>query len=189
VKAYAKRLRREHALVALTIDSMTTIVDLELRQATRDDVHEIADAHRDSIRHLGGRFYPEPVVAEWAGAVNPALYLAAMDGGEEFFIACGIVSGRRLVLGFSSDYRIRDTTHGTSAYVRPVAARRQIGSRLLSMAESFGIARGARSVEIEAALGAVEFYRANGFVETGRGEVSLRSGFAMPCVFMRKDLG
>ena len=167
---------------------MTDIVDLEFRQATRDDIHGIADAHRDSIRHLGAPFYPAPVVAEWAAAVNPALYLAAMDGGEEFFIACGIVSGHPLVLGFSSDYRIRDTTHGTSAYVRGVAARQRIGSRLLSMAESFGIARGARSVEIDASLGAVEFYRANGFVETGRGTISLSSGFPMPCVFMRKDL-
>ena len=167
---------------------MTDIVDLELRQATRDDVHAIADAHRDSIRHLGAQHYPAPVVAEWASAVSPPLYLAAMDRGEVFFIACGVVSDRPLVLGFTSDYKIRESIHGTSAYVRAIAARQKIGSRLLSMAESFGIARGARSVEIDAALGAVDFYRANGFVETGRGSVSLRSGVQMPCVFMRKDL-
>jgi predicted N-acetyltransferase YhbS len=69
-----------------------------------------------------------------------------------------------------------------------VAARQGIGSRLLSLAESFGRARGATAVQIESSLGAVEFYRNHGFVETARGEVALPSGFKMPCVFMRKDL-
>ena len=93
-----------------------------------------------------------------------------------------------MVLGFSSDYIINGGLHGTSAYVRPVAARQGVGSRLLALAESFGKARGSSSVEIEASLGAVEFYRRHGFVEISRGEVALPSGFRMPCVLMRKDL-
>lgn len=96
--------------------------------------------------------------------------------------------GDLVVLGFSSDYAIEGGRHGTSAYVRRVAARRGIGSRLLTLAEAFGRARGASSVEIEASLGAVEFYKRHGFVETDRGEVTLPSGFRMPCVFMRKEL-
>ncbi len=164
------------------------IGNLELRQATPADVAAMAEAHRDSIRHLGGRFYPEPIIAEWAGVVSPQLYLDAMDRGEVFFIATGTIAMEPLVLGFSSDYVIRDTTHGTSAYMRPAAARRRIASRLLAMAESFGSGRGATSIEIESSLGAVDFYRAHGFVETGRGDVPLPSGFRMPCVFLRKEL-
>ena len=34
----------------------------------------------------------------------------------------------------------------------------------------------------------VEFYRANGFKELGRGEARLMSERTMPCVFMRKTL-
>ena len=164
------------------------IQDLDLRRATKSDVDGIADAHRDSIVQLGSQYYAPAIVSEWAGVVSRRLYLDAMDRGEVFFIATRAVAGHPSVLGFSSDYVISGTTHGTSAYVRPVAARRRIGSRLLAMAESFGRSRGATAFHIEASLGAVEFYKGHGFVETARGDVALPSGFQMPCVFMRKEL-
>jgi ribosomal protein S18 acetylase RimI-like enzyme len=148
----------------------------------------MADAHRESILRLGSQFYEPAVVNEWAGAVHPGLYSAAIERGEVFFIATGTVGGTELVLGFSSDYVIGGTTHGTSVYVRPIAARRRLGSRLLALAESFGRARGATAIQIEASLGAVEFYKRHGFTETKRGHVALSSGFQMPCVFMRKEL-
>lgn len=164
------------------------ISDLDLRRATVDDVEGMADAHRGSINELGPQHYEPYVVQAWAEVVRPELYLQAMGRGEVFFIATGTVAGRPLVLGFSSDYVIDGGRHGTSAYVRRVASRRGIGSRLLTFAEAFGRARGASSVEIEASLGAVEFYKRRGFVETERGEVALPSGIRMPCVFMRKEL-
>jgi GNAT superfamily N-acetyltransferase len=164
------------------------IQELEFRRATESDVDGIADAHRDSILQLGSQYYVPAIVNEWAGVVNPGLYLDAMDRGEVFFIATGTVAGHAMVLGFSSDYVISGTTHGTSAYVRPVAARRHVGSRLLALAESFGSSRGATAVQIEASLGSIDFYKRHGFVETARGDVALPSGFQMPCVFMRKEL-
>src|SRR5918993_1354548 len=121
------------------------IQELEFRRATESDVDEMADAHRDSILQLGSEYYVPAIVNEWAGVVNPGLYLDAMGRGEVFFIATGTVAGHPMVLGFSSDYVISGTTHGTSAYVRPVAARRRVGSRLLALAESFGSSRGATS--------------------------------------------
>src|SRR5262245_23230167 len=152
------------------------------------DVDGMADAHRDSILHLGSPYYAPSVVAAWVAVVSPLLYLDAMDRGEVFFIARGTVAGHSMVLGFASDYVLEGTTHGTSAYVRPVAARRRIGSRLLTLAESFGESRGATVVQIDASLGAVPFYTRHGFVETGHGDVALPSGFRMPCVFMRKEV-
>jgi ribosomal protein S18 acetylase RimI-like enzyme len=148
------------------------IHDLDFRRATESDVDAMADAHRDSILRVGSQFYVQ-----------------AMSRGEVFFIAAGTVGRDPMILGFSSDYVISGDTHGTSAYVRSVAARRGIGSRLLELAESFGRARGASAVQIEASLGAIEFYKRHGFVETARGNVALPSGFEMPCVFMRKELG
>lgn len=165
-----------------------SIPDLDLRRATEKDVDAIADAHRDSITELGSQHYALAIVKEWAGVVRPELYLQAMNRGEVFFIATGTVAGRPMVLGFSSDYAIDGGRHGTSAYVRRSAARQGIGSRVLALAESFGRARGASSIEIEASLGAVEFYKRHGFVETARGDVALPSGFRLPCVFMRKEL-
>jgi GNAT superfamily N-acetyltransferase len=164
------------------------IQDLDFRRAIESDAADIAAAHRDSILHLGSAYYEPEIVKEWAAVVNPGIYVEAMGRGEVFFIATGTVAGHSIVLGFTSDFVIRDTTHGTSAYVRPVAARRRIASGLLGLAEAFGRARGATAIEIEASLGAVEFYKRHGFVETASGDVALPSGFQMPCVFMRKEL-
>jgi putative acetyltransferase len=76
-----------------------------------------------------------------------------------------------------------------AVYVRGIAARRGIGSALLRMAEASALAAGATSLRLDASLAAVDFYKANGFVETGRGEHTLRVGRTMACVFMQKNLG
>ena len=85
-------------------------------------------------------------------------------------------------------YAIEGTTHGTSVYVRGMATRQRIGSALMRSAEAQAIERGATSIYIEASLASVEFYKANGLVETGRGDTHLRSGRPIACAFMRKDL-
>lgn len=164
------------------------IAQLETRRADRSDAGNIALAHRDSIRSIGPAFYPSNVVEDWGEGLIADLYLQAMDAGEVFFIATGTIDGERLVLGFASDYLIDGVKHGTSAYVRGNAARCGIGSQLLGLAEAHAVANGAAEIHVEASLAGVEFYRANGFVEMGRGETRLTSGRPIACVFMRKGL-
>jgi ribosomal protein S18 acetylase RimI-like enzyme len=59
----------------------------------------------------------------------------------------------------------------------------------MRLAEAHAIARGARSIRIEASLAGVAFYHAHGFVEIGRGDTHLRSGRPIACVVMEKQLG
>ena len=161
---------------------------VNIRLADRSDVDAMADAHRDSIQSVGAPYYPVDVVAGWLAGIAGELYLDAMDRGEVFFIATGNVNGKTLVLGFSSDYPIEGATHGTSVYVRGQAARRGVGTALLRRAEAHAIAAGAAAVRIEASLAGAVFYKVNGYVEVGRGEIRLLSGHPIPCVFMRKSL-
>jgi GNAT superfamily N-acetyltransferase len=112
----------------------------------------------------------------------------AMEGNEAFFIATGVINGEPAVLGFST-HRIDDAQDGASVYVRGEAVRQGIGTALLRVAEEHALARGASSIQIQASLAGVGFYKANGFEETGRGDALLLSGRSMPCVFMRKLLG
>jgi SAM-dependent methyltransferase/ribosomal protein S18 acetylase RimI-like enzyme len=156
------------------------------RRATPADAAAIAAAHRDSIATLGPRFYPSDVVTEWGSGLTPALYVRAMKHGETFFIA-ETASGSGEVLGFAT-HRIDDGEHGTAVYVRGTAARRGVGSALYRLAEAEAVSAGGRRITIDASLAAVGFYKAHGFVETGRGEHRLRSGALMACVFMRKSL-
>ena len=160
---------------------------METRRAHLPDAEAIARAHRDSIRSIGPRFYPPDVVEAWGAGLTADLYVKAMEGGEVFFIAVEPVDGVSEVLGFAS-HRIDDAQDGASVYVRGTVARRGIGTDLLRLAEEHAIAHGATSLAIQASLAGVEFYKANGFDELGRGEAVLLSGHSMPCVFMRKIL-
>jgi GNAT superfamily N-acetyltransferase len=162
--------------------------ELTIRQAERADVDSIADAHRDSILSVGAPYYPAAAVAAWQEGIAGTLYLQAMDRGEVFFIATGRVERKPMVLGFSSDYSIEGSTHGTSVYVRRIAARRGIGTALLREAESHAIANGAATIRISASLAGAHFYQVNGYREVGRGEVQLLSGHPIECVFMQKSL-
>jgi GNAT superfamily N-acetyltransferase len=164
------------------------IARIETRRALTTDVDAIALAHRDSIQTIGSAYYPANVVDDWEEGISGSLYLRAMEGGEVFFIATGEIGGQELVLGFASDYRLEGSTHGTSVYVRGIAARQRIGSSLLALAEAHARAAGATSICIDASLAGLEFYRANGFVEKGRGDIRLSTGKQIACVFMRKDL-
>jgi GNAT superfamily N-acetyltransferase len=168
--------------------STRRIEAFEIREAVPSDVDRIALAHRDSIQSIGPAYYSDEVVAWWQDAIEGQLYLKAMEGGEVFFIAIRDVDGRRAVLGFASDYCIEGQRHGTSVYVRGRSARQGIGSALLAKAEAHAIETGATSIEIESSLAGVDFYRANGFIEVGRGETRLTTGRSMDCVFMRKKL-
>lgn len=158
------------------------------RRAGPGDAAAIALAHIDSIHSIGPAFYPSRVVADWASAVAPAIYIDAMGGGEVFFVATGEMAGQSVVLGFSS-HRVDDARDGVSVYVRGGAARRGIGTALLKLSETHALEHGATSIQIQASLAGVAFYRANGFEEIGRGEALLSSGRSMPCVFMRKAYG
>lgn len=163
------------------------IAEFQTRRAHPSDADDIAVAHRDSIRSIGPRFYPPNVVDDWAEGLTAAVYMKAMEGGEVFFIAK--IDSKGTVLGFATEYCIDGSQHGTSVYVRGIAARRGIGSTLLRLAEAEAVAKGAKSIQVEASLAGVEFYKANGFEEVAHGETRLMSGRPIACVFMRKLLG
>ena len=167
-------------------------IPFEIRAAGPDDAGAIAAAHIDSIDSIGPRFYSADVVQAWRAAIQPDMYRRAMAAGEVFFVAVASQEGSREVLGFSAhhvaDGEHNERQHGVGVYVRGIAARRGIGSSLLRLAESSALAAGASAVQLDSSLAAVEFYKANGFVETGRGEHQLRVGSPMACVFMQKNL-
>jgi GNAT superfamily N-acetyltransferase len=164
-----------------------TAGDVQTRLAHSEDAGAIALAHLDSIRSIGPAFYSPNVIEAWSAGLTPDVYVKAMEDGEAFFIATGHLDGEPAVLGFST-HRVDDAQDGPSVYVRGRAARQGIGTALLRLAEAHALAHGATSIQIQASLAGVEFYKANGFEELGRGQALLLSGQSMPCVFMRKVL-
>jgi len=151
------------------------------------DLGRGTERRTNAIRSIGPAFYPPEVIQAWGAGLTPDIYVKAMEGGEVFLIAMGHIDGEPVVLGFST-HRVDDAQDGASVYVRGEAARRGIGTALLRLAEEHARAHGATSIQIQASLAGVKFYKANGFNETGRGEAVLMSGRSMPCVFMQKLL-
>ncbi len=139
--------------------------EFEIRCARPSDADDLAAAHIDSIHSIGALFYEADVVNDWSAGLRGDIYVKAMERGEVFYIAVGKTDGKSEVLGFSS-YRVEQNEHRTAIYVRA----------------------GANSIRVDASLAAIQFYKANGFDEVGRGEHRLWSGRPMPCVFMRKIL-
>lgn len=168
-----------------------TRLSFATRRATPLDAPEIAVAHLDSIRSLGARAYPADIVKDWAGLLTSDrsgdAYVMAMARGDVFYVAVGELGGVPAILGFAS-HRVEAGQHRTAVYVRGAAARCGVGSALFRLAEAEALALGAWSIHVDASLVAVEFYRAHGFEEVGRGEHRLRSGRMMACVFMRKNV-
>ena len=158
-----------------------------IRRAQPSDAEDIRAAHRDSIRSVGPKFYPASVVEDWGEGLTPDLYVNAMASGEVFFVAIGQIDSKSGVLGFAT-HRIDDARDGGSVYVRGMATRKGIGSALWRMVEEHAITKGAESIQVEASLAGVEFYRANGFEEIGCGDTLLMSGRPIAYVFMRKTL-
>jgi GNAT superfamily N-acetyltransferase len=161
--------------------------EFHTRRADPGDAEVIAVAHLGSIRSIGPKFYPPDVVEAWCVGLTPDICVNAMQGGEAFFVAIGQLDDHDAVLGFST-HRIDDAQDGASVYVRGSVARRGIGTALLRVAEAHAWAHGASTIQIQASLAGVEFSKANGFEELGRGAALLMSGQSMPCVFMRKIL-
>ena len=161
--------------------------ECDSRLARLEDAAAFCEAHVDSIRSIGPASYPPDVVEEWGAGLTPEIYVNAMESGEVFFIATGLINNEVAVLGFST-HRVDDAQDGVSVYVRGGVARRGIGTMLLRLAEEHARDSRASSIQIQASLAGVEFYQANGFVELGRGKARLMSGQSLACVFMRKVL-
>ncbi|HYG70336.1 MAG TPA: GNAT family N-acetyltransferase [Anaeromyxobacteraceae bacterium] len=149
-----------------------------IRRATPEDAEAIWSTHRTSVLGLTAPEYTQDQIAAWLD-LTPDDFRASMARGELFFVA----ESAGDVLGFAA---VRGD-EARAVYVRPDAVRRGIGTRLLDAVEREVRAGGGTAVTCEATLNAVPFYLANGYVETGRSDRTVR-GVALPSVRMTKDL-
>ncbi len=154
-----------------------------VRQATPGDADQIAETHMDSIHSLGAKFYSPEIVAIWGAPRDGERYRRGMEEGDPHFVA--ILEGQ--VLGFSVYHR-EEGKHRTGIYVRGGVARQGIGTALFKAAEAEALKNGAGEIHVDASLGAVRFYKENGFEEIGRGLHRFKNGSFMDCMLMKKEL-
>jgi putative acetyltransferase len=159
-----------------------------VRPAVLADCEGIAQAHMASIWSLGAMFYDREILNDWGARRTGEPYSRSMENGVYFFVAVELRQpDDERIVGFSS-YALDKGKHRTAVYVVGDVARCGVGTALLTVAVDVARRRGAKEINIDASLGAVAFYKANGFEELGNGEHTTQRGRRMACVFMRKCL-
>jgi GNAT superfamily N-acetyltransferase len=150
---------------------------VRIRRASVIDAPAIARVMAAAVRGQAGR-YPARLLAAWA---VPALYhrWAMGPGGETCLV--GEEGGR--VLGYAA-FRGGEVT---ALFVRPSAAGRGLGARLLAAAEAAAARGGARRLTLVAARAAAPFYAAHGWRPLGPARSPLPGRLALPAVRMAKD--
>ncbi|MBM3585894.1 MAG: GNAT family N-acetyltransferase [Alphaproteobacteria bacterium] len=156
-------------------------VSFSVRAAGPEDAPAIHRVHEASILGLGIAAYALAEVVSWIGVLTDEGYVAAMAGGEAFWVTETEGAG---VVGFSG--QLGDEVK--AVYIAPGYERRGIGTRLLSLAEDAVRAQGHARVRIGASLTGQPFYEAHGYRIVERKLRTTRGGLEIPALDMIRDL-
>ena len=173
-----------------------------MRLARLDDADQIAGLMRASVLELFPRYYDERQTASAAvhiahidlQLIEDGTYYVHEEGGE--IVACGgwsrrnkLFSGRgdaaddvRLIDPATEPARVR------AMFVRNDWTRRGLGRAILDRCERDAAAEGFTSLVLGATLPGERLYRANGFVEDDRFDVTMPDGVTVECVAMHRPI-
>ncbi len=126
------------------------------RAATLDDAAAIRVVHLAAAKGPDSLERNNQGVLAWLDSRVPADYVHEMST-ECFFVA--EISGQ--IVGFGALHPGKEEI--TSVYVDPVATRRGVASALVSELEKEAIRRGITALALQAAGGALDFYKKQGY--------------------------
>jgi putative acetyltransferase len=131
-----------------------------VRPAGAADVATIIEIQEVSIMGLGVAVYGQRKARAWAQAGTE--HSRDLLGQGTFFVA---EAGQALlgVSGWSPDLEREETAWIRYVFVRPEAAGRGIGRRLVEVAESSALASGRRRFRLWSSLNAIGFYERLGY--------------------------
>ena len=142
------------------------------------------EIHTRSVRGLAAPHYPAEVIDAWTLPITDKTLaeLSQNPDGEIRLIA--ELDGEPVALGVLvvSNEELR------ACYVVPEAARKGVGTALVSEIERIARQHGLRRLELFASINAEPFYTSLGYRSNGRTEFVLRTGQPMSAVKMEKEL-
>ena len=154
---------------------------IKVRLAAIDDCARLIQIHESAILISGRAAYSQDECESWATGLKPENYVEAMTiKGQTFLVA---ETGNK-ICGFCSckDDEI------IGLYVDPETGRSGIGSLLLEHAEKAIEKKGHRSIRIDAALSALDFYMYHGYSIQQRRSASSRGGLDLNVCDLTKTL-
>ncbi|MGB3607510.1 MAG: GNAT family N-acetyltransferase [Psychroserpens sp.] len=155
------------------------IKDIEIREATLQDLPEITSIFRDTVRSVNSNDYSEKQIKAWSSGADD------MDVWKErienlYFI---VAEYRNEIVGFA---HIKKGCHLDGLYVHKNYQRQTIGSKLLRIAESHIMAEGYEIINADASITAVDFFDSHYFEQIKKQKKSYKGmGFASS-IFSKK---
>lgn len=159
--------------------------DLVVRMMRDDDARAFLEIHHAAIRAFAVDDYPPEVIEDWAPLPIRDETVAAVirnPSGETRLIA--ELNGKIVGLGALMTER----SELVACYVAPGAERSGVGTAIVRKLEEIARSAGCSGLVLNASLTAEPFYAALGYRKRERSEHRLRSGAAMACVVMEKEL-
>jgi GNAT superfamily N-acetyltransferase len=155
--------------------------NIRIVRAKEEDAAGICRAHKASITVLCAGHYTPREIEAWIGRREPADYL---PGLRENIMLVAVARDR--IAGFAE----MQTSDGLikALYVHPGHVRSGIGGTLLKCLETEARGAGWGEVRLNATLNSVSFYLNRGYTLQSEGTNMTRTGVAIPCVHMQKDL-
>ena len=171
------------------------------RLATQNDLPALQRLMTDAIRALLPEFLsPEKVEASFAvmgvdsQLIADGTYFVLEENGV--LAGCGGWSRRATLFGHNStagrDPRLLDPASEAvrirAMYTAPAFVRRGVGRKILELCEAAARTEGFARAELGATAGGEPLYRACGYQEIERLEISTPGGVTVPITRMGKDL-
>ena len=180
---------------------MTALAGFSHRRAAEADIPALRALMEAAIGELQRGFLTAEQIAASrivmgldTQLIADGTYFAVEAGAQ--LVGCGGWSRRRAVFGGDRERAgedaaldpARDPARVRAFFVHPDWARRGIGSMILEACETAAKSEGFTRFEMGSTLTGVPLYRARGYAELERVEVSLPGGILFPIVHMAKNL-
>ncbi|SDS02714.1 putative acetyltransferase [Formosa sp. Hel1_31_208] len=146
--------------------------DLEIREATLEDLPEITSIFRDTIRAVNSRDYSEKQIEAWSSGADDTEVWEDRITNLYFIVA----EYKNEIVGFA---HVKKGCHLDGLYVHKNYQRRTIGSKLLRIVESHIMAEGYEIINADASITAVDFFDSHYFDQIKKQKKSYKGmGFA-----------
>ena len=153
-----------------------------IRPATVSDHPAMEAVFCASVRTLCAEVYGQEIIDAWVGPEGRDRFARGRQRGNEYYVL--VRDGRVAAFGaLKVDDQLLE-----ALFVEPSLAGQGVGRALLAFLVGVARAAGCLKLRVNASINATGFYRANGFSETGRGELELGGGVALGSVFMERRL-
>lgn len=148
------------------------IKDIEIREATLDDLPEITSIFRDTVRAINSRDYSEKQIEVWSSGADDIEIWEERINNLYFIVA----EYRNEIVGFA---HVTKGCNLDGLYVHKNYQRRTIGSKLLRIVESQIMAEGYEVINADSSITSVDFFDSHYFEQIKKQKKSYKGkGFA-----------